>query len=571
MNDDLLHLVDDSTKENSTNENSHSFFKILIVDDEESVHAITNVALKNKRFDGKRLEILNAKSASEAKDILSDHKDIALALIDVVMETPDAGLTLINYIRNELENKIIRLILRTGQPNQAPEENVINFYDINDYKEKTELTSQKLYTLIRTSLKQYLQYQELQASRDEIYRKMTTNELTGLPNRIKLNEKLDSEGEKSLILINIDDFSSINDTQGFDIGDQLLVSFAEYLTEVSRVRAMVFHLQSDEFALLCDHTDIELTQEYVQTLKEGVAKHTFNALNNALYITVSIGIAFHESGNLIQKAEFALKEARHYGKNHSEIYTDDLNIIRTIHANSLWTSRVRNALLDNKILAYFQPIQNIDTQSIEKYEVLVRLEYENEIYSPLHFLEAAIYSCQIFDIFKIMFTKACKMATRVGASFSINVSEYDLKNYNFLHFIKQTLQKYQVPAEKIVLEILEHKSIAHDHNIQALINTLHDLGLKISIDDFGSHCSNFSQLSNIHIDYIKIDGSFIKDIVMNKDSQIISRTIIDYAHQKNIPVIAEFVHSDEIYNYVKSINADFAQGYYISPPKPDIS
>lgn len=121
------------------------------------------------------------------------------------------------------------------------------------------------------------------------------------------------------------------------------------------------------------------------------------------------------------------------------------------------------------------------------------------------------------------------------------------------------------------LEILEHKSIAHDHLIQALINKLHDIGLKISIDDFGSHCSNFSQLSHIHIVYIKIDGSFIKDIVMNKDSQIISRTIIDYAHQKNIPVIAEFVHSDEIYNYVKSINADYAQGYYISPPRPDIS
>ncbi len=562
---DLLNLVDDSTDEKVLD-----FYKILIVDDEDSVHAITNMALKNKQFDGKKLEILNAKSAHEAKDILSAHKDIALALIDVVMETPDAGLTLINYIRNELDNKTIRLILRTGQPNQAPEENIINFYDINDYKEKTELTSQKLYTLIRTSLKQYLQYQELQASRDEIYRKMTTNDLTGLPNRIKLNELLDSKGEKSLVLINIDDFSSINDTQGFDVGDQLLVSFANYLTKMSRGHATVFHLQSDEFALLCDNKDIEITQEYVKTLKEDVARHTFNALNINLYITVSIGIAFHESGNLIQKAEFALKEARHYGKNHSEIYTDDLNIIRTIHANSLWTSRVRNALLDNKILAYFQPIQNINTQKIEKYEVLARLEYENEIYMPVHFLDAAIYSCQIFDIFKIMFTKACKMAATIDASFSINVSEYDLKNYNFLNFIEQSMQTYQVPAEKIVLEILEHKSIAHDHHIQALINKLHGIGLKISIDDFGSHCSNFSQLSNIHIDYIKIDGSFIKDIVMNKDSQIISRTIIDYAHQKNIPVIAEFVHSDEIYNYVKSINADYAQGYYISQPKPDI-
>ncbi|WP_198262809.1 EAL domain-containing protein [sulfur-oxidizing endosymbiont of Gigantopelta aegis] len=523
MNDTLFLVDDNKNKEN------HKHWKVLIVDDDQSVHTVTNVALKNKLFDGKKLQILTAMSAKEAKKILAQHDDIALALIDVVMETPDAGLELINHIRNDLDNEMIRLVLRTGQPNQAPEESVINLYDINDYKEKTELTAQKLYTLLRTSLKQYAQIQALKESRDEIYKKMTTNEVTRLPNRMKLNDTLDSIGQKSLILINIDDFSSINDTQGYDIGDQLLQSFAEFLTTKLCGDAIVFHLQADEFALLLYDDDIEETQRYVKMLKEDVAAHTFNAGINSLLITVSIGIVLHESGNIIQKAEYALKEARHYGKNHSQTYTDDLNIIRTIHANSLWTARVRKAIIDNRIHAYFQPIINLTTNKIDKYETLIRLEYDGEIFSPSHFLEAAFYSCQIFDMFKIMFAKACEQTSNSETSFSINVSEYDLKNPMFFEFIKTTLINSNTSPDKITLEILEHKSISSEIEIQKLINQLHDFGLKISIDDFGSHCSNFAQLCNISIDYIKIDGIFIKDIVENKESQIISKTIIDYA------------------------------------------
>lgn len=158
--DDALVFIDEDTDVVSQDR-----WKILIVDDDESVHAITKVALQNKLFDGKELELISAMSAQEAKEIFSEHDDIVMALIDVMMETPDAGLQLVNYIREDLNNNLIRLILRTGQPDQIPEDEILNRYDINDYKEKTELTSQKLYTLIRISIKQYeqlikLQYQE---------------------------------------------------------------------------------------------------------------------------------------------------------------------------------------------------------------------------------------------------------------------------------------------------------------------------------------------------------------------------------------------------------------------------
>ncbi|MDQ7042044.1 MAG: EAL domain-containing protein [Sulfurimonas sp.] len=564
MSDELF-LIDDELEENSGEK-----WNILIVDDEASVHTITNAALKNMKINNKRLNILNAMSVAEAKEILHKYDDIALALIDVVMETPEAGLDLVNYIRNDMKNKMIRLVLRTGQPSQAPQRDLIDCYDINDYKEKTELTVEKLYILVRTSVKQYEQYQELKANRDTIYKKMTTSELTGLPNRMKLNENLDREGSKSLILINIDDFSVINDRHGFDVGDKLLQSFAEYINSSYSDCMELFHINADVFVLLCNNLNSKNIVKCMEDLKTNITSRHFKLGIIEQQIGVSIGIAMNESGNLIQKAELAIKEARNTGKNNTQIYADDLKIIRTIESNSLWTQRIRKAIKEKRVHAYFQAIQEFKTQKIVKYEALVRIEHEGEVYSPFHFLDAAQYSGQIYDIFKIMFKKTCELAKTSEYDFSVNMSESDLHESDFFDYIKQTLKESKISPDRITLEILEYKSIAGDNYIKNLINALHDFGLKISIDDFGAQCSNFSQLNNIHIDYIKIDGSFIKDIIQNKNSQIVSRTIIDYAHQKNISVIAEFVCNREIYNYLKMIGADYAQGYFIAKPLPII-
>ena len=564
MNDELF-LIDDEEESFE-----YESIKILIVDDDESIHTITASTLKNKLFGNKKLTILTAMSGDEAKKILEKDDDIALALIDVVMETPESGLELVEYIRDELKNEMIRLVLRTGQPSQAPEEHVINHYDINDYKEKTELTAQKLYTLVRTSIKQYEQYKELKESRDIIYKKMTTSELTNLPNRIKLNEYLDSKGRKSLILINIDDFSTINESQGFNIGDKLLQAFGKYLDKKYRPTVDVFHLHGDIFALLYTDMDSDDVERCMQELKLEISAYPFHIENLKLHITISLGIVLHENGNLIQKAEFAIKEARSLGKNNSQVYSNDLSVIRTIHANSKWTEHLREAIKEDKIHAYFQAIKSYETGEIEKYEALVRLEYNGTIYTPYLFIDAAFYSGFIYDIFKIIFKKTCEKAQNSKCEFSVNISEYDLQEETFFEYVQEVLVRYNIEPSQITLEILEYKSISHDEKIKQLIQKLHDFGLKISIDDFGTQCSNFSQLNNLPIDYIKIDGSFIKDIVTNEDSQIISRTIIDFARHKKIPVIAEFVCDGEVYQYVKAIGADYAQGYFISEPREEL-
>ncbi|MBT82772.1 MAG: phosphodiesterase [Alteromonadaceae bacterium] len=152
--------VDDATEQKDT-----SPLKVLIIDDETEVHWVTDLTLKRFRFDGKKIQFLHAYSGKEAKEIFEKETDIALALVDVVMETDHAGLDVVHYVRKELNNTACRLVLRTGQPGQAPEHEVIERYDINDYKEKTELTSQKLKTLMYTGLRSYRDISTIESHR----------------------------------------------------------------------------------------------------------------------------------------------------------------------------------------------------------------------------------------------------------------------------------------------------------------------------------------------------------------------------------------------------------------------
>ncbi len=317
MSEDLGFLVEDSTKAKEIEE----FYTILIVDDEESVHLMTKIALKNKTFDGRKLKILTALSAAEAKKIVTTNDDICLAIVDVVMETPDAGLELVDYIRHELANNRIRLVLRTGQANQAPEEEVIDKYDINDYKEKTELTVQKLYTLVRTSIKQYMQIKELEDSRDEIYRKMTISELTKLPNRMKLNEVLDTSGKKSIILININDFSQVNENFGFESGDKFLIELANFLKNTYSKSMQVFHLHGDVFALLCSSKESDIIEKNINKIKHDIDMQNFMIENQKISFSIRVGVALKEYGNIIQKAELAMKKSITSGDEEIVIYS----------------------------------------------------------------------------------------------------------------------------------------------------------------------------------------------------------------------------------------------------------
>lgn len=564
-NDELLFAP-----ENENEELGEAPWTVLIVDDDSEVHSFTKLALHDFTFERKPLRFLSAYSANEATKILKQHDDIAIILLDVVMESETAGLDLVETIRYRFNNTTVRIIIRTGQPGVAPERYVIDHYDINDYKEKTELTTDRLYTTIRSALSQYKQIVELLNKKNEIYTTLITDSLTGIGNRVKLNYDLDTQQPMSLILLNIDSFSMINDVYGFEVGDQMLLQFSKILRDASCVECTIYRLEADIFAVLTSHNEIQDVQHEVLIIQNTISKHSFLISDIEHRINVTIGIVEKDIGNMIQKAEIALREARKMSRNRVQTYSDSLAVIKQIQENTKWTKWLKDALDNNKLIAYYQPIVNCKTSEIVKYEVLVRLERDDVIYTPYLFLPTARYAGLLYQITQRMFEQACMRFASNKLSFSVNITDQDLMESDFIGFIERTRNHYGIETNRIYFEILEENSILSNPIAEKYLNELTKMGYHLCLDDFGVQCSNFAQLGNLDLAIVKIDGIYIKDIDVNKKSQTVTESILFFTHKIGVETVAEFVHSAQVYEIVKSLGVDYAQGYFLGEPKPDL-
>ncbi len=565
MPDELLFAAEDNS---STSQNNP--WVILIVDDDLEVHSITKLALHDFTYSREGLLFLSAYSAAEAVSIFETRSDIAVILLDVVMETDSAGLDLVKVIRERFKNDHVRIIIRTGQPGMAPARYVIDHYDINDYKEKTELTTDRLYITIRSSLSQYKHILELENKKNEIYTALITDSLTGLGNRAKLNFDLDTTEPMSLILLNIDSFSMINDVYGFDVGDEMLIQFADILRETSQMQWGIYRMEADIFAILtCFYPDKNIKME-VREIQNVLSMKTYFIQEVEHRVNVTIGIVEQDHGNMIQKAEIALREARKHSRNRVQYYSENLGIIQQIQENTKWTKWVKTALDTNNIVAYFQPIVDCNTKEIVKYEALVRLVRDGVVYAPFHFLGTARYAGLLYQITQKMFTQACAKFADNTLAFSVNITDQDLIETQFTEFIEEVRKRYNIDSNRIYFEILEESSILSNPIAEEHLKRLTSLGYNLCLDDFGVQCSNFAQIGTLALSIVKIDGTYIKDINTNQKSRNITESILFFTQKTGIKTVAEFVHSEKVFEAVKSLGVDYAQGYFFGEPKPDL-
>ena len=261
-----------------------------------------------------------------------------------------------------------------------------------------------------------------------------------------------------------------------------------------------------------------------------------------------------------------------YAKTNKDIviYDKKLELEKIYEKNVLWTLKLKKALENDRITPYYQPIFNLKTNKIEKYEALVRLKDENgDIISPFYFLDIAKKSKQYIRLTRRIIKKSFEYFKDKDFESSINLTIEDIKNKNLSSFILEKLQELNI-ASKVVFELVESEGIDNFEEVNEFIDKVKELGCKIAIDDFGSGYSNFEYLIKLNADYIKIDGSLIKDILVNKNNQEIVITIIDFAKRQGFKTIAEFVSSKEIFEKVMELGIDYAQGYYISEPKANI-
>ena len=402
----------------------------------------------------------------------------------------------------------------------------------------------------------------------ELEKNLREDSLTKEGNRFKLLEDIKKSKKPALALLDISRFGDINDFYGYEIGDEVLVTVAKIFKEHIGNKYSLYRIYSDEFAILANNDEKEHFIKFVKHIVDSISLVPLNIKGKEIYIQMTYSISFEEKDELKKTAN----TIKRYSKTNKNIVVYDKNLgIEKIHEkNILWTSKLKKALENGNIIPYYQAIYNLKTEKIEKYEALVRLIDEDNIaISPFYFLDVAKKSKQYLKLTKQVVKKSFEYFKDKDYEFSINLTLEDITNKNISSYIVDMLKEYNI-ASKVVFEIVESEGIEDFAHVNSFIDIVRELGCKIAIDDFGSGYSNFEYLIKLNADYIKIDGSLIKDILINKNNQEIVITIVDFARRQGFKTIAEFVSTKEIFDRVKELGIDYAQGYYIGEPKVKI-
>lgn len=427
---------------------------------------------------------------------------------------------------------------------------------------------------------------DIEKSKQELKTQLITDALTGLGNRNRLVKNIEENKDSPLILMVFDiiKFSQINSLFGHDKGDLFLQNFAKALLSIKKELNKVhsaYRLRGNTFALLieCSSTQSTNKNRLIQQIQSRLEEllHSYSEKSENLSTNIDLRIGLSNSipsransiYSLLNQAETALSEAKK-----ESLHVLDFNDIKEINErykeNLYWVSKLKSILANQskaKFCTHFQPIYNLNTQKIEKFECLVRIEEDGKTISPFAFLEVAKQIEALPDITKHVLKSALETFQGTAYEFSINITTQDLDDKNFCSYLEKLCKTYNIAPQRVVLEILEDEDI---YQFTQTITKLKEYGLKIAIDDFGVGYSNFKKLQMLNADYIKIDGSLVKNIAKNKKDFFVIQSICTYAKAIGVKTIAEFVADRDIFHLLQKVGVDYTQGYYIGAPKPDI-
>lgn len=410
------------------------------------------------------------------------------------------------------------------------------------------------------------------------------DDLTGLPNRKFFHEHLNSTIKKNqcndtltLLFIDLDQFKFVNDSLGHNTGDQLLNEVAKRIKSCVREQDMVARHSGDEFIILIENVpkhDIDIIAKRILSLLES----PFFIKENEIFISASIGISIYpldcsDAETLIKNADAAMYDAKFYGKNNFKYYSLDIE-----NANNRKMSIVNGlhkALENKEFELYYQPKIITSSQSVYGVEALLRWKHpKHGNISPSEFIPLAEETGMIIPIGEWVLEEALRHYKHwdrqeiAPQSLCINISPRQLRDPQLLSKIKALINENHFIAQHLEIEITESVAIDNFDDTISILNQIRKTGIKVVLDDFGTGYSSLNYLRQFPIDALKIDKSFINEVLINSQTTAIVKSIISIAHSLNLPVIAEGVETEEQYNFLYELHCDFIQGYIISPPVP---
>ncbi|WP_013322603.1 EAL domain-containing protein [Gloeothece verrucosa] len=418
--------------------------------------------------------------------------------------------------------------------------------------------------------------------------------LTGLINRLGFEQQLEAAIKSAknehqhhvLCYLDLDQFKVVNDTCGHAAGDELLREVTSLLQQRVRSSDILARLGGDEFAVLLNQCSLEKATEIAETFRQLIDKFRFSWNNKSFSIGVSIGVVAidytsKDKNSVLSVADAACYAAKGKGRNCVQVYqADDHELLRQRRERQ-WVVQINQALEENRFCLYYQKIAPIN--SLVKpvyYEILLRLLNEQgNIVSPGIFIPAAeryglmpaidrwVIST-FFQKYQQFYEQHLGKIDFSQKLYGINLSGASINNEHFLDFLKEQFNQFNVPYHTICFEITETTAIANFQQAIHLINELKKLGCCFAIDDFGHGMNSFDYLKNFPVDYLKIDGSFVKNLVNSSIDIAIVESFNRIGHVMNLKTIAEFVENIAILEKVQAIGLDYAQGYEIARPSP---
>jgi len=397
-------------------------------------------------------------------------------------------------------------------------------------------------------------------------RQFFNDNLTKLPNRRKLVETLESSGDKTLAIFNIDRFNEVNDFYGHHVGDEILTMMAERIkATIEHDNLSLFRVAGDEFAILSQHNiDLGRCEIVVERLISLLHQKFVTSSGYEININVSVGIS-HNADNMLAHADMALKSARAENKPYV-IYHDNLLLAQAYENNIKWSRVLKEAVESENIIVHYQPIIDNATGKISKYETLMRLQEGDRVISPALFLDIAKKNRIYPKLTKRVVELAFETFASRNEEFSINLSVEDIQNSELIAMLYHAIAAFP-DKSRIVFELVESEGIENYEEVKGFIDHVKAEGAKVAVDDFGTGYSNFEYLMRLNVDYIKIDAAMIKNIDHDENSQVVTQTIVQFAKRLGVKTIAEFVHSQSVYDKVRELGVDYSQGYHLGAPK----
>ena len=404
-------------------------------------------------------------------------------------------------------------------------------------------------------------------------KKIFTDPLTQLFNRNYLQEIMPMLNLEhySIAMLDLDRFKSVNDTYGHKAGDFILSQSSKIFKSSIRDTDILIRYGGEEFLLFIYNRDNDpsISMEICERVRSNISKNLYTFDNNDIKMSVSIGINKrpHLEKNLteaIKKADKMLYIAKSEGRD--KVIALDDNMVNK-DEKSYDIQFVNEAILDNRVVCYYQPIYDHMKNEIVKYEALVRIkDKDGSLIYPMSFLPDLKHTNIHYKLTQRILSLIFDKFRTNGKYVTINLSFLDLINQDIVNTIQDSLGSDREFAKRITFEILESDEIENIELFKEKISFIHSLGSTVSVDDFGSGYSNFRTVLDIEANYLKIDGSLIKNIDKNDKDFKVVESIIHFAKVSNMSTIAEFVHSKDVYDKLRTLDLDYMQGYYVSKP-----